>query len=149
MLYKGLPPDPNHVRRHKPMYEDKFLARRTDRKLLGPNLPDNITWSDRTKEWWKTWRRSEIAAIFEPSDWESLLETAVLHNMYWSGDLDNRYMVSTAAEIRRRVAAYGATYEDRLKLRLKFAPPPEGEEGTEQSTKSNLKSGVDYKGMFE
>lgn len=46
------------------------------------------------------------------TDWDFLLDTALLHAELWSG---NR---SVAAELRLRVAKFGATPEDRARLRI-------------------------------
>lgn len=45
----------------------------------------------------------------------NLLEAAFLHAKFWEGDL------RLAGELRARVAKFGATVEDRLKLRIQFA----------------------------
>jgi hypothetical protein len=52
------------------------------------------------------------------SDWEGLLETALLHSRLWHGGLKPSELAALSQQISRRVASYGATYEDRLKLRL-------------------------------
>jgi hypothetical protein len=52
-------------------------------------------------------------------------------------------MVSYAAEIRRRVASFGGTLEDRLKLRIKFV---ENGEITESKTPA---SSVNYSDLME
>lgn len=72
-------------------------------------------WPDRTVEWWQTWKDSPQAEHFSSTDWESLLDTALIHARVWSGDL------SMAGELRLRVAKFGATMEDRARLRLVFA----------------------------
>lgn len=134
-------------RRNAPPIPTTILNRRTDDNLIGPELPKEYAWNKRTRDWWDMWRRSEIAPRLENSDWEHLLDTANLHNEYWSRTLSLGNMVSYAAEIRRRVAAFGATLEDRLKLRIKFADTQE-EEKTELS--KNGKSSVSsYKDLLE
>ena len=81
-------------------------------KVSGPVLPAGIPWSDRTVAWWQTWRESAQAVLFTDTDWDFLLDTAVLHNELWSGT------TSVAAELRLRVAKFGASPEDRLRLKL-------------------------------
>lgn len=87
-----------------------------------PDLPQGADrWPARTREWWQTWRESPIAADFTAVDWEFLLETALLHARFWGGDS------SVAGELRLRVAKFGATPEDRMRLRIDFVdvePPP-------------------------
>ena len=66
------------------------------------------------------WGESAQAAHFTATDWEFLLETALLHARFWGGE------ASLAGELRLRVAKFGATPEDRQRLRYEFAeePPP-------------------------
>lgn len=130
---KQIPKDDSvRQRRNAPPIPTTILDRRTDNELIGPDLPKEFAWGKRTREWWDMWRRSEIAPRLEKSDWEHLMDTAVLHNEYWSRTLASNGMVAYAAEMRRRVAAFGATLEDRLKLRIKFADVPSEE--SEQKT---------------
>jgi hypothetical protein len=82
-----------------------------DGVLRGPELPDG-EWHERTIAWWQTWRRSPQAQAFAETDWDVLAETALLHTRMWNGE------VSIAPELRLRVAKFGATVEDRLRLRM-------------------------------
>jgi hypothetical protein len=84
-----------------------------------PELPENINWPERTQQWWAMWAESPLSATFGQTDWDFLLDTAILHAAYWSGDL------SAAAELRIRVAKFGATPEDRARLRIQFAEADE------------------------
>jgi hypothetical protein len=84
-----------------------------------PELPVEVDWHPRTLNWWAVWGRSPQAEHFMESDWDFLLDTALLHSAYWNGN-------STAgAELRLRVAKYGATPEDRARLRMHFADADE------------------------
>lgn len=143
---KQIPKDDSvRQRRNAPPIPTTILDRRKDNELIGPDLPKEFSWGKRTREWWDMWRRSEIAPRMEKSDWEHLMDTANLHNEYWSRTLPPASMTSYAAEIRRRVAAFGATLEDRLKLRIKFAD-------TEESQKEPLKTSVpqsNYRDLLE
>jgi hypothetical protein len=67
--------------------------------------------------WWRTWRESPQAQTFTDTDWSFLLDTAVMHAEFWLG---NRAL---AAELRLRVAKFGATPEDRARLRLSVGDP--------------------------
>jgi hypothetical protein len=82
-----------------------------DGDLRGPDLPEGA-WHPRTLEWWNTWRRSAQAQVMTPTDWDVLMETALLHTELWNGD------TKAAAELRLRVAKFGATVEDRLRLKI-------------------------------
>lgn len=87
-----------------------------DDEVRGPDLPDEFAWCSRTRQWWDLWRRSPQAQAFIDTDWDFLLDTAMLHHEFWSGN------ASVAAELRLRVAKYGATPEDRARLRMQVAP---------------------------
>lgn len=142
MAFSQQIPKENPARRNKPAIPDTILERR-DGTLIGPGLPRDKAWSRQTREWWDMWRKHEIAPKLEPSDWQHLLDTALLHNEYWLGTLPPASMVSYAGEIRRRSAAFGATLEDRLKLRIKFADQKEKTED-----KTSTASSVNYKAIF-
>ena len=113
------PKDPDkRVRRNADPAPLESLA--ADGELRGPDLPDGMEWPDRTQRWWATWRLSPQAQTFTESDWDFLLDTALLHARMWLGD------AKVAAEVRLRVAKFGATPEDRLRLRMQVdAPGPD------------------------
>lgn len=95
----------------------------TDKRVRGPQLPkgvlpDAVPWHEMTAKWWDTWRRSPQAQRMLETDWQFLLETAVLHHKLWA---DGR--TDLAAELRLRVAKFGATLEDRLRLKLTIEEP--------------------------
>ena len=66
------------------------------------------------------WRRSPQADVMIESDWYFLLDTALMHDAMWS-----KGQWTLAAEVRLRVAKFGATPEDRARLRLVFADADE------------------------
>jgi len=91
----------------------------TDGELCGSPLPDDVLpggeeWHPRTQGWWETWRRSAQARTFIATDWDFLLDTALMHHTMW---LRGRW--EFASELRLRAAKFGATPEDRMRLRLK------------------------------
>jgi hypothetical protein len=79
-----------------------------------PSLPRR-QWPKRTRDWWRMWGESAQAELFTASDWDFLMDTATLHAALWEGNL------SVAPELRLRVAKFGATMEDRARLRIQFA----------------------------
>lgn len=83
-----------------------------------PKLPAGTVWHARTKAWWAVWGASPQAERFITTDWNFLLDTAALHNMMWSNQ-----QWGLANEIRLRVAKFGATPEDRARLRMQFVQP--------------------------
>jgi len=107
-------------------------------ELRGPDLPQGQDWPDATRRWWWTWRRCAQAATFTPTDWDFLLDTAILHAALWNGD------TRVSAELRFRVAKFGATPEDRLRLRMQVTtlpdPATEGEGNGQQSRYAHLRA---------
>ncbi|MCG7610354.1 hypothetical protein [Mycobacterium sp. CnD-18-1] len=81
-------------------------------------------WPAETRAWWRMWAESPLSAEFTSTDWSELVTTARLHAAVVNGEL--KY----AAELRQRVAKFGATPEDRLRLRIMFAAADEAEQKT-------------------
>jgi hypothetical protein len=86
-----------------------------------------FVWPERTREWWQMWVDSPQADHFGSSDWQFLLDTALIHAKLWRGDL------SAAPELRLRVAAFGATPADRARLRMVFAEADGADGGSGRS----------------
>ncbi|MBS3177742.1 MULTISPECIES: hypothetical protein [unclassified Pseudoclavibacter] len=105
-------------------------------KPVGPTLPkaslvfpvevDELTgavtqpdWHPMTRRWWNHWRRSPQASrMLSQPDWDFLLDTALMHHVMWE-----KKRWEFASEIRLRVAKFGATPEDRLRLRQEIDIP--------------------------
>lgn len=90
-----------------------------DGQLRGPELPAGFSWPAPTRAWWQTWRESPQAQALTRTDWDFLLDTALLHAELWSGN------GAVAAELRLRVAKFGATPEDRARLRMHIDDTPQ------------------------
>lgn len=142
-LYNGTPPKDEEARqrRNAPTF-DKIQVR-WDGETRGPSLPRGIVWGQRTKDWWKTWRQSPQAMVMHDTDWETMLEAALLHNRFWDPECPDTARNAIAAELRRRVAAFGATFEDRLKLRMSVNTP-QSEQATEAAIQETAKATVNY-----
>jgi len=93
-----------------------------DGVVRGPELPGEVDWHPRTVVWWETWRRSAQAQEFQATDWSFLLDTALMHHTMWA---KGRW--EFAAELRLRAAKFGATVEDRLRLRQSIVVPSDAE----------------------
>lgn len=124
-MYKGIPPDPNAKRKRTHPDQVPQAQLEENEEVLGPPLPDKFTWAQETIDWWETWRRSPQAKLFMATDWQVLLETAGLVDAIWDPEMPWTVKLKAAAEVRLRVEKYGATYADRLKLRMK-SPKPAG-----------------------
>lgn len=112
MAGRGPAPRPVRARETDTKRRDAELTRVVpDGVLRGRDLPDH-DWHPRTVRWWLTWRRSAQARTFCETDWDFLEDTAYLYDSLAKGDS------SLAAEVRIRVAKFGATPEDRMRLKL-------------------------------
>lgn len=112
------------VRRNKGPETHTISAPKGNKKY-GWQLPKNVLrdkdgdivdWHPMTVKWWEAWRSSPQATrmLTEP-DWQFLLDTALMHHMMWQ---NGRW--DFASEVRLRVAKFGATPEDRLRLHLEI-----------------------------
>lgn len=118
MAGRGPAPKENHQReRDTSRRVSPQMVGVEDDEVRGPELPGGIEWPVVTLAWWGTWRRSPQAAKFTDTDWDFLVDTALLHARFWKGD------EKVAGELRLRVAKFGATPEDRARLRMQVGEP--------------------------
>ncbi|MFF3142148.1 hypothetical protein ACFVRU_10560 [Streptomyces sp. NPDC057927] len=98
-----------------------------DDELRGPELPAgvlgeedgvDVEWHPMTQLWWDSWRSSAQAQTFVQTDWLFLIDTALMHHTMWA---KGRW--EFASEVRLRAAKFGATPEDRARLKLKVDDP--------------------------
>lgn len=121
MAGRGMAPKATRSRARDSKARDAELNRvEVDDEVRGPELPEGVlpdqeSWHPRTVQWWETWRRSAQAQVFIDTDWDFLLDTALLHHVMWT---KGRW--EFASEVRLRAAKYGATPEDRMRLKLKI-----------------------------
>lgn len=101
-------------------------------------MPDGEPWPEATRQWWDMWGVDPLAADFRPTDWSELMDTAVIHGQFWSGD------VKLAGELRLRTAKFGSTQEDRARLRIQYAAADEADEKRRSS-----KRGADLRGAYK
>lgn len=124
----GPAPNPNAIRRNK---KPEFTKLQQDGEVRGYELPEGvlgkdpkgnpIDWHPVTRRWWENWRASPQASrmLSEP-DWDYLLDTALIHHNMWK---NGRW--EFASEVRLRVAKFGATPDDRNRLRAEIIAVPE------------------------
>ena len=105
-----------------------------DGQTRGPDLPDGFNWPEQTQKWWETWRNSPQSQALTDTDWDFLLDTALLHAELWAGN------GSVAAELRLRVAKFGATPEDRMRLRMQITEPGEAPAAKPKSRYGHLRA---------
>lgn len=78
-----------------------------------PDLPGSIDWHPQTLLWWHMWGQTELADDFTNAEWSYLIDTALIHNEFWTNG-----NMSVASELRLRAAKFGVTPEDRHRLRI-------------------------------
>jgi hypothetical protein len=100
-----------------PRNGDVDIEVEADGKVRGPDLPESYDWPAQTRAWWDNWRRSAQAVRMTDTDWDFMLDTAMLHGELWSGN------GAVAPELRLRVAKFGATLEDRARLKMAIVVP--------------------------
>ena len=89
----------------------------------GEMTSQRFVWPESTRRWWSTWGAEPMAQDFTATDWDFLLDTALIHAKVWgAGDL------KLLNELRLRVAKMGATGEDRARLRITYAAADEADE---------------------
>lgn len=129
----GHGPAPKDPSKRARMNKDPMALRIiTAEPMSQPDLPDfeievdgelvSFSWPTRTQQWWQMWADSPLSADFTSTDWSELMDTATLHARLWRGDH------KVAGELRLRVAKFGATPEDRARLRITFAQADDAED---------------------
>lgn len=86
-----------------------------------PELPERYRDNADVADWWQTWLDSPQADVFSRTDWRYLIDTLPLVAAYYDGEL------RWGAEIRLRVAQFGASPADRARLRMTFAAADEAD----------------------
>lgn len=81
-------------------------------------LPDGEPWHPQTVALWESLRRSPLLANEPDLGWQFLIDTALMHHTMWT-----KGKWEFASEVRLRVAKFGATPEDRMRLKVKIATP--------------------------
>lgn len=102
---------------------------------------EEFKWHSRTYVWWEVWRNSPQAELFGQSDWDFLIDTALIHTRFWNGNMN------VAAELRLRVAKFGATPEDRARLRYQFAQADEADAKRPEVPSSKQRRGGTLRAM--
>ena len=82
-------------------------------------LPDGEGWHPQTVELWDSLRRFPAMRDEPPLGWQFLIDTALMHHTMWT-----KQRWEFAGEVRLRLAKYGATPEDRMRLKIKVTTGP-------------------------
>lgn len=126
MAGKGFAPAPTRSRKRDDEARQSELTEVADTGALhGPELPSGVlpdgqVWHAQTLAFWGALRRSPLLADEPDLGWQFLIDTALMHHTMWTkGRWD------FASEVRLRVAKFGATPEDRMRLKVKVMKPVE------------------------
>lgn len=117
-MTRGPKPKENAVRRNKHPHAQTLSSGSQEGRALPPGLGVRTAGA---KRFWKTWATSPQAGKWAETDWAELEITTKLVDEFYAGD------TKLAGEIRQRVAKWGATVEDRARLRMSI----EDEQGQE------------------
>ncbi|MEU6704734.1 hypothetical protein [Streptomyces wuyuanensis] len=121
-MTRGPKPSPNAQRRNIHQHAQQLDAG----PQPGRELPKALGISTGgAKRFWKTWASAPQTANWAETDWAELELTTKLVDGLFLGDL------KLAGEIRQRVAKWGATVEDRARLRMTIDKDPESKEEPE------------------
>ncbi|MET8839701.1 hypothetical protein ABZW67_06335 [Streptomyces rubiginosohelvolus] len=121
-MTRGPRPKDNAVRRNKHEHAQTLSSSTTEGRALPPGLGIKTAGARR---FWRTWATSPQAANWAETDWAELEITVKLVDAFYGGD------VKLAGEIRQRVAKWGATTEDRSRLRMSFEDTKGQDQGDE------------------
>ncbi|QKW48859.1 hypothetical protein HUT08_04110 [Streptomyces buecherae] len=110
---RGPAPDPNARRRNREhaLGEHALTAEPGEGRALPKAL--GVT-TGGAKRFWRTWAAAPQTRHWLETDWAELELTTRIVDAFYQGD------VRLAGEIRQRVGRWGATTEDRARLRMNF-----------------------------
>ncbi len=87
----------------------------------GPKLPaklqDGRSWPKRTQEWWAVISSMPHCVLWDESDWQFALDTAIVAAAFHGGDLRQ------ADVLLRREKVLGTTMDFRRDLRIRYVEP--------------------------
>lgn len=130
---RGPAPKENAIRRNKHDHAVEISTEKQPGRSLNKTLGIS---TGGAKRFWKTWSESPQSATWIETDWIELEITTVLVDQLYQGDY------KLAGEIRQRVAKWGATNEDRARLRMKLEEEAEEQKENPPSPKAGEASNV-------
>lgn len=119
----GPPPmDPSQRKRRNATLPMTELPRASS-AAAAPELPGRSKYLAQTRAWYRTWCESGQATQFSPTDWQRLHMLAPIvdqyHRLLQTNQVDKA--VKLLSQIERSEARFGATADDRQRLRWKLA----------------------------
>lgn len=142
-MTRGPSPKPNAVRRNVHEHAQQLPTE----PQCGRELPRALgVTTGGARRFWKTWSTAPQTAVWVETDWAELEITAKLVDEFFKGD------VKLAGEIRQRVAKWGATVEDRNRLRMKLEddePSSHGDSSGEVAVEAHVSDEALWKMLSE
>lgn len=141
MAGRGPAPKPVRSRKRASAAREAEITAVVDTGTLsGPPLPDGVLpdardWHPQTRELWDALRRSPLLKDEPPLGWQFLLDTALMHDTMWA---KGRW--EFASEVRLRLAKFGATPEDRMRLKVQIKPPSDASAPSSAGTVADIAS---------
>ena len=121
-MTRGPAPKQGAVRRNTHQFAQRLAA---DVSHAGRELPKSLgVTTTGARRFWRTWACSPQSAAWAETDWAELEITVKLVDAFYQGETRH------AGEIRQRVSRWGATVEDRARLRMSIEDQPPAEAGT-------------------
>jgi len=133
-MTRGPKPKENAQRRNKHEHAQQLTSSTTEGRALPAGLGIKTAGARR---FWKTWATSPQASQWAETDWAELEITVKLADAFYQGD------VRLAGEIRQRVAKWGATTEDRARLRMSIEDSEDQDQGDEPDSAAPTASDLD------
>lgn len=87
------------------------------RTILKDNEPVEIPIEPRTRNWWSAITKMPHCVLWQDSDWQFALDTAMVHAAASHGQ------VTAMSELRQREKIMGTTVDARRDLRLRYVDP--------------------------
>ncbi|MGW3232461.1 phage terminase small subunit [Kitasatospora sp. NPDC001095] len=118
-MTRGPQPKSSAVRRNKHPHAQELRAGAQPGRELPRGLGIKTAGA---KRFWRTWATSPQSVAWVETDWAELEITTRLVDALYQGDLRH------AGEIRQRTSKWGATTEDRARLRMKIEDQDQAED---------------------
>lgn len=139
----GIGPPPKDPARRARRNKDTITGREVSflpvepMELPGDLLPEGEEWHSATLRWWKRWCESPLAENLPEVDWSELEACAVLHHEFM-----RKRSFTLGSELRLRMAKWGATPEDRARLRITIADADAKDPGAKPTGGSRARRGA-------
>lgn len=95
-------------------------------------------------EWYEVFRRSPQSMVCADTDWLFIRDTAFIYQLFWDApEKFHNAKLGYIKEFRQRMGMYGATFEDRLKLRMDVNTP-QSSQSEQKQIENDAAKAVDY-----